>query len=83
MYRDTLGHKYMLEFIIVTSDLRGAVMDVRVKRWAELSTDHHLVTSKLRLSEKLPPRRIRTNRLKSIKWEELSTEEVREKFASS
>ena len=82
-YRDTLGQKSIIDFMIVSSELRVAVMDVRFKRGAELSTDHHLVTGKLRLSEKLLPRMIKINRLKRIKWEELSTEEVREKFASS
>ena len=34
-----------IDFVIVTSDLRPYVMDTRVKRGAELSTDHHLVVS--------------------------------------
>ncbi|KAI3371667.1 hypothetical protein L3Q82_024232, partial [Scortum barcoo] len=33
----------MIDFIIVSSDLRPYVLDTRVKRGAELSTDHHLV----------------------------------------
>ncbi|KAI3362618.1 hypothetical protein L3Q82_001620 [Scortum barcoo] len=34
----------MINFIIVSSDLRPYVLDTRVKRGAKLSTDHHLVS---------------------------------------
>ncbi|KAI3365265.1 hypothetical protein L3Q82_010357 [Scortum barcoo] len=33
----------MIDFVVVSSDLRPYVLDTRVKRGAELSTDHHLV----------------------------------------
>ncbi|KAJ7995722.1 hypothetical protein DPEC_G00247540 [Dallia pectoralis] len=33
----------MIDFVIVSADLRPHVLDTRVKRGAELSTDHHLV----------------------------------------
>ncbi len=46
-YRDTLGQKSIIDFMIVSSDLKSSVMDVRVKRGAELSTDHHLVIGTL------------------------------------
>ncbi|KAI3359420.1 hypothetical protein L3Q82_002923 [Scortum barcoo] len=32
----------MIDFVVVSSDLRPYVLDTRVKRGAELSTDHHL-----------------------------------------
>ncbi|KAI3364042.1 hypothetical protein L3Q82_010871 [Scortum barcoo] len=35
----------MIDFVVVSSDLRPYVLDTRVKRGAELSTDHHLVPS--------------------------------------
>ncbi|TWW61017.1 hypothetical protein D4764_05G0011070 [Takifugu flavidus] len=42
-HRDALGRRSMIDFVVVSSDLRLHVMDTRVKRGAELSTDHHLV----------------------------------------
>ncbi|KAK7922730.1 hypothetical protein WMY93_009632 [Mugilogobius chulae] len=38
----------MIDFVVVSSDLRPRVLDTRVKRGAELSTDHHLVVSWIR-----------------------------------
>ncbi|KAK3538632.1 hypothetical protein QTP86_009150 [Hemibagrus guttatus] len=42
-YQDTLSWRSMIDLVIVSSDLRPHVLDTRVKRGAELSTDHHLV----------------------------------------
>lgn len=39
----------MSDFVIVSSDLRLHVLDARVKRGAEQSTDHRLVVSRVRL----------------------------------
>ena len=47
-YQSTLGRRSMIDFVIVSSDLRPCVLDTRVKRGAELSTDHHLVVSWVR-----------------------------------
>ncbi|KAI3366524.1 hypothetical protein L3Q82_000655 [Scortum barcoo] len=44
-HQDTLGRRSMIDFVVVSSDLRPYVLDTRVKRGAELSTDHHLVVS--------------------------------------
>ncbi|KAK3532763.1 hypothetical protein QTP86_028142 [Hemibagrus guttatus] len=44
-YQDTLGRRSMIDLVIVSSDLRPHVLDTRVKRGVELSTDHHLVVS--------------------------------------
>ena len=44
-YQSTLGRRSMIDFVIVSSDLRPFVLDTRVKRGAELSTDHHLALS--------------------------------------
>ncbi|TWW65231.1 hypothetical protein D4764_21G0001310 [Takifugu flavidus] len=37
------GRRSMIDFIVVSADLRPYVLDTRVKRGAELSTDHNLV----------------------------------------
>ncbi|KAK3517543.1 hypothetical protein QTP70_012620 [Hemibagrus guttatus] len=42
-YQDTLGQRSMIDLVVVSSDLRPHALDTRVKRGAELSTDHHLV----------------------------------------
>ncbi|XP_066535190.1 ecto-ADP-ribosyltransferase 5-like [Hoplias malabaricus] len=42
----TLGQRSMIDFVIVSSDLRPYILDTWVKRGAELSTDHHLVAKK-------------------------------------
>ncbi|XP_058272779.1 deleted in malignant brain tumors 1 protein-like [Hemibagrus wyckioides] len=44
-YQDTIGRRSMINLVVVSSDLRPYVLDTRVKRGAELSTDHHLVAS--------------------------------------
>ena len=41
----------MINLVVVLLDLRPHVLDTRVKRKAELSTDHHLVVSWLRMGE--------------------------------
>uniref|UniRef100_A0A8C6NSU3 Endonuclease/exonuclease/phosphatase domain-containing protein n=1 Tax=Nothobranchius furzeri TaxID=105023 RepID=A0A8C6NSU3_NOTFU len=43
--QDTLGRSSMIDFVVVSSDLRPRVLDTRVKRGAELSTDHYLVVN--------------------------------------
>ncbi len=47
-HENTLGCSSMIDFVVMSSDLRPHVLDTRVKRGAELSTDHHLVVSWLR-----------------------------------
>ncbi|KAK3552360.1 hypothetical protein QTP86_011286 [Hemibagrus guttatus] len=42
-YQDTLGRRSMIDLVVVSSDLRPHVLYTRVKRGAELSTNHHLV----------------------------------------
>ena len=44
-YQSTLGRRSMIDFVIVSSDLWLCVLDTRMKRGPELSTDHHLVVS--------------------------------------
>ena len=50
-YRPSMAQKFLIDFCIVSSDLFSKVLDVRVKRGAELSTDHHLVVCSLRFSK--------------------------------
>ena len=58
-YRDDVGQRSLIDFCIVSADLLSSVMDVRVKRGAELSTDHHLVICTLRLKESMANQRRR------------------------
>ena len=44
-YRPSLRQKSLIDFCIVSADLFSDVLDVRVNRGAELSTDHQLKTS--------------------------------------
>lgn len=44
---DTLGRSSMIDFVVVSFDLRPRVSDTRVKREVALSNDHHLVMSSI------------------------------------
>ena len=82
--RPSMDQKFLIDFCIVSSDLFSDVLDVRVKRGAELSTDHHLVVCSLRLLKPWPNRRSnRSSVTYRIKWEALEDKEVRKQFASS
>ena len=77
-YRPSMDQKSLIDFCIVSSDLFSDVLDVRVKRGAELSTDHHLVVCSLRLSKPWPNKRSnRSSVTYRIKWEALEDKEVR------
>ena len=83
-YKEWMAQKSFIDFCIVLSDLFSDVLDVRVKRGAELSTDHHLIVCSLRLSKPWPNRRSnRSSVTYRIKWEALEDKEVRKQFASS
>ena len=76
--------KSLIDFCIVSSDLFSDVLDVRVKRVAELPTDHHLVVCSLQLSKSWPNRKSnRSSVTYRIKWEGLENKEVRKQFVSS
>ena len=51
-HQSPLGQRSMIDFVIVSSDLRPCVLDTQVKRGAELSTDHHLVVRWVRWQRK-------------------------------
>uniref|UniRef100_A0A8C6LNK6 Endonuclease/exonuclease/phosphatase domain-containing protein n=1 Tax=Nothobranchius furzeri TaxID=105023 RepID=A0A8C6LNK6_NOTFU len=68
--------------VVVSSDLRPHVLDTRVKRWAELSTDHYLVVSWLRWWGRMPVRPGRPKRIARVCWECLAEYPVRRSFNS-
>ena len=73
----------MSDFVIVSSDLRPYVLDTRVKRGAELSTDHHLVVSWVRWKGKLLDRPGKPKHVVRVNWERLDGAPVlRETFNS-
>ncbi|KAK3526236.1 hypothetical protein QTP70_018714 [Hemibagrus guttatus] len=81
-YQDTLGRRSMINLVIVSSDLRPHVLDTRVKRGAELSTDHHLVVSWIRLRRRMPDRLGRPKRIVRVCREHLADPSVRGVFNS-
>ncbi|TWW71602.1 hypothetical protein D4764_16G0000990, partial [Takifugu flavidus] len=81
-HQDTLGRRSMIDFVVVSSDLRPHVLDTRVKRGAELSTDHHLVVSWLRWWGRMPDRPGRPKRIVRVCWERLAESPVRRSFNS-
>ncbi|KAI3354358.1 hypothetical protein L3Q82_018881, partial [Scortum barcoo] len=73
----------MIDFVVVSSDLRPYVLDTRVKRGAELSTDHHLVVSWIRWQRRKLDRPGRPKRIvRRVCWERLAEPSVREVFNS-
>ncbi|KAI3368223.1 hypothetical protein L3Q82_007817 [Scortum barcoo] len=70
-HQDTLGRRSMIDFVVVSSDLRPYVLDTRVKRGAELSTDQTCWTD---LAD--PKHIVR------VCWERLAEPSVREVFNS-
>ncbi|KAK3541996.1 hypothetical protein QTP86_009836 [Hemibagrus guttatus] len=81
-YQDILGWRSMINLVVVSSDLRLHVLDTRVKRGAELSTDHHLVVSWIRLRRRMPDRLGRPKRIVRVCWECLADPSVRGVFNS-
>uniref|UniRef100_A0A8C6KY55 Reverse transcriptase domain-containing protein n=1 Tax=Nothobranchius furzeri TaxID=105023 RepID=A0A8C6KY55_NOTFU len=81
-HQDTLGRSSMIDFVVVSSDLRPHVLDTRVKRGAELSTDHYLVVSWLRWWGRMPVRPGRPKRIARVCWERLAESPVRRSFNS-
>ncbi|TWW74447.1 R2DM Retrovirus-related Pol polyprotein from type II retrotransposable element [Takifugu flavidus] len=81
-HQDALGRRLMIDFVVVSSDLRPHVLDTRVKRGAELSTDHHLVVSWLRWWGRMPDRPGRPKHVVRVCWERLAESPVRRSFNS-
>ncbi|KAK3574271.1 hypothetical protein QTP86_004382 [Hemibagrus guttatus] len=72
----------MIDLVVVSSDLRPHVLDTRVKRGAEMSTDHHLVVSWIRLRRRMPDRLGRPKHIVRVCWERLADPSVRWVFNS-
>jgi len=68
-YRNTLGQKSMIGFVVVSADLRPYVLDTLVKRGAELSTDQFLVVSLNKWWVRLPNRPGKPKCLVKVNWE--------------
>ncbi|KAK3545440.1 hypothetical protein QTP70_007639 [Hemibagrus guttatus] len=81
-YQDTLGRRSMINLVVVSSDLWPQVLDTRVKRGAELSSDHHLVLSWIRLQRRMPDRLGKSKRIVKVCWERLADPSVRDVFNS-
>uniref|UniRef100_A0A8C6M725 Endonuclease/exonuclease/phosphatase domain-containing protein n=1 Tax=Nothobranchius furzeri TaxID=105023 RepID=A0A8C6M725_NOTFU len=81
-YQGSLAHRSMIDFVVISFDLRPYVVDTRVKRGAELSTDHHLVGSWIRWQGKMPRRPGRTKRIVRVCWECLAEEPAKTVFNS-
>uniref|UniRef100_A0A3B5R1C1 Perforin-1-like n=1 Tax=Xiphophorus maculatus TaxID=8083 RepID=A0A3B5R1C1_XIPMA len=81
-HQDTLGCSSMIDFVIVSSDLRPNVLDTQVKRGTELSTDHYLVVSWLRWWGRKPVRPGKRKRVVRVCWERLAESPVRRSFNS-
>ncbi|TWW77685.1 hypothetical protein D4764_12G0010750 [Takifugu flavidus] len=81
-HQDALGRRSMIDFVVVSSDLRPHVLDTRVKRGAELSTDHHLVVRRRRWWRRMPDRPGGPKRIVRVCWESLAESAVRKSFNS-
>ncbi|KAK3520878.1 hypothetical protein QTP86_015402 [Hemibagrus guttatus] len=81
-YQDTLGQRSMIDLVVVSSDLQPHVLDTRVKRGVELSTDHHLVVSWIRLQKRMLDRLGRPKHIVRVCWECLADPSVRGVFNS-
>ncbi|XP_055362025.1 uncharacterized protein LOC129603656 [Betta splendens] len=81
-HQDTLGRRSMIDFVVVSPDLRPYVLDTRVKRGAELSTDHHLVVSRIRWQRRRLERLGRPKCIVRVCWERLAEPSVRRTFNS-
>ncbi|KAK3558298.1 hypothetical protein QTP86_014684 [Hemibagrus guttatus] len=81
-YQDTLGWRSMIDLVVVSSDLQPHVLDTRMKRGAELSTDHHLVVGWTLLRRRMPDRLGRPKCIVRLCWECLADPSVRGVFNS-
>ena len=66
----------MIDFVIMSSDLRPHVLDTRWKRGAELSTHYHLVVSWIREQGKILDRPGKPKRVVRVNWERVEEASV-------
>ncbi|MGH2507006.1 MAG: reverse transcriptase domain-containing protein [Ktedonobacteraceae bacterium] len=81
--RESCGQRSLIDFVVVSADLKSQVMDVRVRRGAELSTDHHLVVCRLRHQTLVKPVKTGGRKLFRINWEKLRDGNVAKNFADN
>ncbi len=81
-HQDTLGRRLMIDFVVISSDLRPYDLDTRMRRGAELSTDHHLVASWSRWWGRKLDRLGRPKRAVRVCWERLVESLIRKIFNS-
>jgi exonuclease III len=82
-YRETCGQKSLIDFAVVSADLKSRVIDVRVRRGAELSTDHHLVVCRLSTQNLAKNTKSKGRKVYRIKWERLKEEDTAKNFADN
>ncbi|XP_049457564.1 craniofacial development protein 2-like [Epinephelus fuscoguttatus] len=75
-YQNTLGQRSMIDLVVVSADLRPCVLDIQVKRGAELSTDHHLVVSWIRWRGRLLDRSGKPKCVVRVNWKCLAEDPV-------
>lgn len=62
----------MIDFVVVLFDFRSRVLDIRVKRGAELLIDYYLVVSWIRWRGRKSDRFGRFKRIVRVCWERLA-----------
>ena len=83
-YKPSMVRKSLIDFYIVLSDLFSEVLDVRVKRGIQLSTDYHFVVCSLQFSKPWLNRKLRRSSVAyRVKWEAIADGDVKKQFASS
>ena len=80
---DSAIPKPLIDFFVVLNYLRKNVMEMCMKRGAELLIDHHLVVCKLQLASSSRIQKIGRKRQNRIQWEALADEAVRCNFAEN
>ncbi|KAI3369934.1 hypothetical protein L3Q82_024740 [Scortum barcoo] len=81
--RTPLGRRSMIDFVVVSSDLRPVCLGhTQVKRGAELLTDHRLVVSWIRWRRRKLDIPGSPKRIVRVCWERLAESSVREVFNS-
>ena len=79
-----MEQRSLIDFCIVSANLFSTVSDVRGKRGAEMSADHHLVVCTLKALKPLKKRKtFRPRETYRIKRESLADKEVRTAFADN
>ena len=69
--------KSIIDYFIYPNTIRRYIMDVKVIRGAELTTDHRLIVANARYQK---PRKTRIKKIKIIKTKELQKEEKRKEY---